>query len=131
MGDAAPVDYVGVPRCTYTHPEIASVGLTEQQARDAGYEIEIARYPWSASGKATILGEPGGFVKVIAEKAGRVLGVHMIGARVTELIAEAQLITNWEAYPSEVAALIHPHPTQTEALGEAMLHLAGKQLHGA
>ncbi|HEY8202901.1 MAG TPA: dihydrolipoyl dehydrogenase [Actinomycetota bacterium] len=131
VGDAAPVDYVGVPRCTYSHPEIASVGLTEQQARDAGYEIEIARYPWSASGKATILGEPGGFVKVIAEKAGRVLGVHMIGARVTELIAEAQLITNWEAYPSEVAALIHPHPTQTEALGEAMLHLAGKQLHGA
>src|SRR5438093_109417 len=64
VGDAAPVDYVGVPRCTYTHPEIASVGLTEQQARDAGYEIEIARYPWSASGKATILGEPGGFVKV-------------------------------------------------------------------
>jgi dihydrolipoyl dehydrogenase len=131
VDDAVAVDYVGVPRCTYSHPEIASVGLTEQQARDAGHEVEVAKFPWSASGKATILGEPGGFVKVVAEKAGRVLGVHMIGTRVTELIAEAQLITNWEAYPSEVAALIHPHPTQTEALGEAMLHLAGKQLHGA
>jgi dihydrolipoamide dehydrogenase len=131
LGDTFPVDYVGVPRCTYSHPEIASVGLTERQAADAGFEIEVARFPWSASGKASILGETGGFVKVVAEKAGRVLGVHMIGARVTELIAEAQLITNWEAYPSEVAALIHPHPTQTEALGEAMLHLAGKQLHGA
>ncbi|MGH2720688.1 MAG: dihydrolipoyl dehydrogenase [Actinomycetota bacterium] len=130
-GEATPVDYVGVPRCTYSHPEIASVGLTEQQAKDAGYEVEVAKFPWSASGKATILGEPGGFVKVVAEKAGRVVGVHMVGARVTELIAEAQLVTNWEAYPSEVAALIHPHPTQTEALGEAMLHLAGKQLHGA
>src|SRR5919206_4703504 len=71
-GDPVPVDYVGVPRCTYSHPEMASVGLTEQQARDAGYEVEVAKFPWAASGKATILGEPGGFVKVVAEKAGKV-----------------------------------------------------------
>lgn len=129
--DSYPVDYPGVPRCTYSYPEIASVGFSEAQAREAGYEVEVGRFPWAASGKAAILGESAGFVKVVAEKGSKVLGVHMIGPRVTELIAEAQLITNWEAYPAEVAALIHPHPTLTEALGETMLHLAGKQLHGA
>ena len=129
--DPALVDYLGVPRCTYTTPEIASVGYTEAQAREAGYDVEVARYQWAASGKASILGEPHGFVKSIAEKGGKVLGVHMIGPRVTELVAEAQLIFNWEAYPMEVAALLHPHPTLSEAVGETMLHLAGKQLHGA
>ena len=129
--DPALVDYLGVPRCTYTTPEIASVGYTEAQAREAGYDVEVARYQWAASGKASILGEPHGFVKSIAEKGGKVLGVHMIGPRVTELVAEAQLIFNWEAYPTEVAALLHPHPTLSEAVGETMLHLAGKQLHGA
>ncbi|TMK52140.1 MAG: dihydrolipoyl dehydrogenase [Actinobacteria bacterium] len=129
--DPALVDYLGVPRCTYSTPEIASVGYTEAQARDAGYDVEVARYQWAASGKASILGEPHGFVKAIAEKGGKVLGVHMIGPRVTELVAEAQLIVNWEAYPAEVAALLHPHPTLSEAVGETMLHLAGKQLHGA
>jgi dihydrolipoamide dehydrogenase len=129
--DPALVDYLGVPRCTYSTPEIASVGYTEAQAREAGYDVEVARYQWAASGKASILGEPHGFVKAIAEKGGKVLGVHMIGPRVTELVAEAQLIVNWEAYPSEVAALLHPHPTLSEAVGETMLHLAGKQLHGA
>jgi dihydrolipoamide dehydrogenase len=129
--DPALVDYLGVPRCTYTTPEIASVGYTEAQAREAGYDVEVARYQWAASGKASILGEPHGFVKSIAEKGGKVLGVHMIGPRVTELVAEAQLIFNWEAYPAEVAALLHPHPTLSEAVGETMLHLAGKQLHGA
>ncbi|MCW3037073.1 MAG: Dihydrolipoyl dehydrogenase, partial [Actinobacteria bacterium] len=129
--DPALVDYLGVPRCTYTTPEIASVGYTEAQAREVGYDVEVARYQWAASGKASILGEPHGFVKSIAEKGGKVLGVHMIGPRVTELVAEAQLIFNWEAYPAEVAALLHPHPTLSEAVGETMLHLAGKQLHGA
>jgi dihydrolipoyl dehydrogenase len=129
--ETSPVNYLGVPRCTYSNPEIASVGLTEEQAKAAGYEISIARYPWAASGKATILGENSGFVKVVAEKDGKVLGVHMAGPRVTELISEAQLITNWEAFPAEVASLIHPHPTLSEALGETMLNLAGKQLHGA
>lgn len=131
VAETAPVNYVGVPRCTYSHPEIASVGLTEAQAKEAGHEVESAKFAWAASGKATILGESAGFVKVVAQKSGRVLGVHMIGPRVTELIAEAQLIQNWEAYPEEVAALLHPHPTLSEAVGETMLHLAGKQLHGA
>ncbi|HLI57138.1 MAG TPA: dihydrolipoyl dehydrogenase, partial [Actinomycetota bacterium] len=129
--DPALVDYLGVPRCTYTSPEMASVGLTETQAKAAGYEVEVAKYAWAASGKAAILGETAGFVKAVRQKGGKVLGIHMIGPRVTELVAEAQLIVNWEAYPSEVAALIHPHPTLSEAMGETMLHLAGKQLHGA
>ncbi|GAC1374466.1 MAG: dihydrolipoyl dehydrogenase [Actinomycetota bacterium] len=129
--DPALVDYVGVPRCTYSTPEMASVGYTESQARAVGHDVEVARYPWAASGKATILGEPHGFVKVVATKGGRVLGVHLIGPRVTEMVAEAQLIVNWEALPAEVAALVHPHPTLSEAMGETMLHLAGKQLHGA
>lgn len=124
------VNYVGVPRATYSFPEIASVGLTEEQAKEAGNEVKTAKFPWAASGKATILGENAGFVKVVTRKDGPVLGVHMIGPRVTELIAEAQLIANWEAYPAEVAALFHPHPTLSEGIGETMLHLAGKQLHG-
>lgn len=124
-----PVDYVGVPRATYSFPEIASVGLTEAQAKEAGYSVTTAKLPWAAIAKATILGESAGFVKVVSEEGGPVLGVHMVGPRVTELIAEAQLITNWEAYPREVAALIHPHPTLSEAMGEAMLTLAGTPLH--
>ena len=132
LDDPALVDYLGVPRCTYSTPEMASVGMTESQATAAGYDVEVASYPWAASGKAAILTEPHGFVKAISVKGGgRVLGVHMIGPRVTELVAEAQLIVNWEAVPAEVAALVHPHPTLSEAMGETMLHLAGKQLHGA
>ncbi len=123
------VDYAGVPRATYSFPEIASVGLTEAQAKEAGYTVKVAKLPWAALAKATILGESAGFLKVVSEEDGPVLGVHMVGPRVTELIAEAQLITNWEAYPREVAALIHPHPTLSEAMGEAMLTLAGTPLH--
>ncbi|HEX2148804.1 MAG TPA: dihydrolipoyl dehydrogenase, partial [Actinomycetota bacterium] len=124
-----PVNYIGVPRATYSFPEIASVGLTETQAKEAGYSVKTAKLPWAALAKATILGESAGFVKVVSEEDGPVLGVHMVGPRVTELIAEAQLITNWEAYPREVAALIHPHPTLSEAMGEALLTLAGTPLH--
>ncbi|MGH2771004.1 MAG: dihydrolipoyl dehydrogenase, partial [Actinomycetota bacterium] len=129
--DALPVDYLGVPRCIYSYPEIASVGLTQAQAAEAGHEVSVERFGWAALGKASILKESRGFVKVVAEKGGRVLGIHLIGPRVTELAAEAQLIVNWEALPAEVAALVHPHPTLSEAIGETMLHLAGKQLHGA
>lgn len=125
----APLEMVGVPRATYSFPEVASVGLTEAQARQAGHNVHSVKLPWAGFSKATILGESAGFVKVVAARDGPVLGVHMVGPRVTELIAEAQLITNWEAYPAEVGALIHPHPTLSEALGEAMLALAGTPLH--
>jgi dihydrolipoamide dehydrogenase len=123
-----PVDYDGVPRVTYSHPEVASVGITSKQAVERGYEIIEATYDLAGNGKAKILGTAGA-VKVIAQKDGPVLGVHMVGDRVGELIAEAQLITNWEALPAEVAQLIHPHPTMSEAVGEAHLALAGKPLH--
>jgi dihydrolipoamide dehydrogenase len=123
-----PIDYDGVPRVTYSSPEVASVGITSKIAQERGYDVVEATYDLAGNGKARILGTAGA-VKVIASKDGPVLGVHMVGERVGELIAEAQLITNWEALPSEVAQLIHPHPTMSEAVGEAHLALAGKPLH--
>jgi dihydrolipoamide dehydrogenase len=123
-----PIDYDGVPRVTYSSPEVASVGLTSKVATERGYDVVEATYDLAGNGKARILGTAGA-VKVIASKDGPVIGVHMVGERVGELIAEAQLITNWEALPGEVAQLIHPHPTMSEAVGEAHLALAGKPLH--
>jgi len=125
-----PIDYAGVPRITYSDPEVASVGLTEAQAAErlGADKITTLTYDLGGNGKSQIL-KTQGAVKLVAEKDGPVLGVHMVGARVGELVAEAQLIYNWEAVPIEVAALIHPHPTQSEAIGEAHLALAGKPLH--
>ena len=129
--EVADIDYVNIPRVTYCSPEIASVGLTEAQAVERGHQIVTEKLDFRAIGKANIVGE-GGFVKVVADAdGGPVLGIHMIGPHVTDLIAEAMLITNWEAVPSEVAALIHPHPTLSEAVGEAHLALVGKPLHTA
>jgi dihydrolipoamide dehydrogenase len=123
-----PIDYDGVPRITYSDPEVASVGITTKQAEDRGYATVDYTYDLAGNGRSQILATSGA-VKVVAAKNGPVLGVHMVGARVGELIAEAQLITNWEALPAEVAQLIHPHPTMSEAVGEAHLALAGKPLH--
>jgi dihydrolipoamide dehydrogenase len=126
----APIDYPGVPRITYSRPEVASVGYTQTQAaaRYGPDAITAVSYDLSGNGRSAILATRGA-VKVVAAKDGPVLGVHIVGDRVGELIAEAQLIYNWEARPDEVAALIHPHPTQSEAIGEAHLLLAGKPLH--
>jgi dihydrolipoamide dehydrogenase len=124
----APIDYDGVPRITYSDPEVASVGITSAVARERGHEVREVTYDLAGNPKSKILGTQGE-VKVIAAVDGPVLGVHMVGARVGELIAEGQLIYNWEALPAEVAQLIHPHPTQSEAVGEAHLALAGKPLH--
>jgi dihydrolipoamide dehydrogenase len=122
---------MGMPRVTYCSPEVSSVGLTEAQAIERGHDIDVERLNLQGIGKANIVGE-GGLVKVIAEKdGGPVLGVHMVGPHVTDLIAEAVLIVNWEAVPAEVAALFHPHPTLSEGVGEAFLALAGRPLHGA
>jgi dihydrolipoamide dehydrogenase len=123
-----PIDYDGVPRITYSEPEVASVGITSAVARDRGHEITEITYDLAGNAKSKIL-QTQGEVKVIAAKDGPVLGLHMVGNRVGELIAEGQLIYNWEALPGEVAQLIHPHPTQSEAVGEAHLALAGKPLH--
>jgi len=133
--DPRPIDYDGVPRITYSEPEVASVGITAVQAEQRGISVVEVNYPLGGNGKSVILGTQGQ-AKVIAEapstpggQPGRVLGVHLVGSRVGELIAEAQLIFNWDAEPDDVAALIHPHPTQSEIIGEAHLALAGKPLH--
>ena len=124
-----PIDYLGVPRVTYSQPEVASVGLTEAAARELhGDAVKTASYDLAGNGKSQIL-KTAGVVKLVALEDGPVLGVHMIGSRVGELLAEGQLIYNWEAYADDVASLIHAHPTQTEAVGEAHLALAGKPLH--
>ncbi|MFJ8740125.1 dihydrolipoyl dehydrogenase [Embleya sp. NPDC127516] len=125
-----PIDYAGVPRVTYCDPEVASVGLTEAQAvkRYGSDKLATISYSLGGNGKSQIL-KTTGQVKVVSVKDGPVVGIHMVGARMGELTSEAQLIYNWEALPAEVAQLIHPHPTQSEALGEAHLALAGKPLH--
>ena len=117
-----------VPRVTYCDPEVASVGLSEQVARERFGEVETRTYDLAGNGKAQIL-QTSGFVKLVRRVDGPVVGVHMVGSRVGELIGEAQLITSWEAWPDEVAALPHAHPTLDEALGEAHLALAGRPLH--
>lgn len=125
----APIDYDGVPRVTYSDPEVASVGITSAMAAERGIETQELTYDLAGNGRSQIL-QTQGAAKVIAEAGGGpVLGVHLVGSRVGELIAEGQLIYNWEAVPADVAQLIHPHPTQSEALGEAHLALAGKPLH--
>ncbi|MEU3194890.1 dihydrolipoyl dehydrogenase [Streptomyces sp. NPDC006992] len=125
-----PVDYAGVPRVTYCNPEVASVGLTEEQAKEryGADKVVTLKYNLAGNGKSKIL-KTAGEVKLVQERDGAVVGVHMVGDRMGEQVAEAQLIYNWEALPAEVAQLIHAHPTQTEALGEAHLALAGKPLH--
>jgi dihydrolipoamide dehydrogenase len=128
-----PIDYDGVPRITYSDPEVASVGITSAAAVERGIEITEFSYSLGGNGKSVIL-QTQGAAKVIAAKRedgtpGEVLGIHLVGSRVGELIAEGQLIYNWDAEPSDVAQLIHPHPTQSEIIGEAMLALAGKPLH--
>ncbi|MBC7291898.1 MAG: dihydrolipoyl dehydrogenase [Actinotalea sp.] len=126
----APIVESGIPRVTYSEPEVASVGLTEAKAKETYGEdqVQTLEYNLGGNGKSQILGTQG-FVKLVRQKDGPVVGVHMIGARVGELIAEGQLVVNWEAYPEDVASLVHAHPTQNEALGEAFLALAGKPLH--
>ena len=126
--DPTPIDESGIPRVTYCDPEIASVGLTEAAAKEKYGAVESVEYNLGGNGKSQILGTQG-FVKLVRRTDGPVVGIHMVGARIGEQVGEAQLIYNWEAMPEEVAALIHAHPTQNEALGEAHLALAGKPLH--
>ncbi|WP_326556637.1 dihydrolipoyl dehydrogenase [Micromonospora sp. NBC_01796] len=126
----AVIDENGIPRVTYSDPELASVGLTEAKAKEKYGADKVSTYNYNlgGNGKSQIL-KTAGFVKLVRVEDGPVVGVHMVGARVGELVGEAQLIFNWEAYPADVAQLVHAHPTQTEALGEAFLALAGKPLH--
>jgi dihydrolipoamide dehydrogenase len=129
-----PVDYAKVPWCVYTHPEVAFAGYSEEAARQAGYDVVTKKDPFVGNGRAAIIGDTEGLVKLIAEKlpdgsAGRLLGVHMVGPWVTEQIGQGYLAVNWEATAEEVAQFVQPHPSLSEVFGETMLALAGRGLH--
>jgi dihydrolipoamide dehydrogenase len=124
-----PVDYDGVPRITYSDPEVASVGITSATAAARGIDVTELTYDLAGNGKSQILQTQGAVKVITAAGGGPTLGIHIVGARAGDMIAEGQLIVNWEAVPADVAQLIHPHPTQSEAIGEAFLALAGKPLH--
>lgn len=129
-----PMDYGKVPWCVYTFPEVAFAGYSEETAREAGYDVVTKKDPYSGNGRAMIVGEPEGLVKVVAEKlpdgtAGRLLGVHMVGPWVTEQLGQGYLAVNWEATAEEVAHFVQPHPSLSEVFGETVLALAGRGLH--
>ena len=125
-----PINYRTTPSCTYSDPEVASVGLTETAAREAGYDVVTGKFPFSASGKARILDASDGFVKIVSEKRyEEVLGVHIIGPRATELIAEAGLMIQTECTVEEVARLMHAHPTLSESIMEAAHGIHGSPIH--
>ena len=130
LNGVAPIDPLKIPSCTYCHPQVASIGLTEARARAEGYAINIGRFPFTASGMAIALGETEGMVKVISDaQQGRILGVHIFGAEATELIAEAGLALSTGASPETIARSIHAHPTRSEAMGEAALAALGRAIH--
>ena len=126
----APIDYDKVPWGIYCHPEVAFCGLTEAQATEDGYDVETSVHRWGGNGRALIVGETDGMVKIVAERGGAILGVHIAGPWATELIAEAYLSVNWEATPGDIGLLIHAHPTLSELFGESALALTGRSLHG-
>jgi dihydrolipoamide dehydrogenase len=124
------IDYKQIPGCTYTHPQVASMGFTEKKAREAGYTIRIGKFPFAASGRALAAGESDGFVKLIFDtKYGELLGVHMIGENVTELLSELVLAKNLEATEEEIMHAMHPHPTMSEAVMEAAGAALGRAIH--
>ena len=125
-----PIDYGNIPGCTYCSPEIASVGMTEKAAKEAGVELKIGKFPFSASGKASAAGAKDGFVKLLFDaKYGELLGAHMIGANVTEMIAEIVAIRKLETTGEELIKTIHPHPTMSEAVMEAAAAAYGEVIH--
>jgi len=131
---AVPIDYRKVPWCIYSHPEVAFTGLTEDAAKRAGLEVVVQTEPFGGNGRARILGETDGLVKVVAERgpdgrAGRILGVHMVGPWVTEQLGQGYLAVNWEATPDEISQFIQPHPSLSETFGEAVIALTGRGLH--
>ena len=133
--DGIPVAYDKVPWCIYCHPEVAFAGLTEAEAKEAGYDVLVSKHRFSGNGRAMIVGETEGLVKVIAEKqadgtGGKLLGVHMVGPWVTEQLGQAYLAVNWEATVDEVAQFVQPHPTMSELFGESVLAMTGRSLHG-
>jgi dihydrolipoamide dehydrogenase len=125
-----PMDPLTIPGCTYCHPQVASVGLTENRAKELGYEIRVGKFPLLANGKALALGEPEGFIKTLFDaKTGRLLGMHMIGSGVSELIHSAVVAMNLETTEEELIHSIFPHPTLSEAFHESVLSAYGRPLH--
>lgn len=136
LGEATvPIEYDKVPWCIYCHPEVAFAGHSEESAKEAGFDVVVSKHRFTGNGRAMIVGETDGLVKIIAEKqadgrAGRILGVHMVGPWVTEQLGQGYLAVNWEATVDEVAQFIQPHPTMSELFGESVLALTGRSLHG-
>lgn len=128
-GEAAPVDFNAIPLVTYSHPEVASVGLTEAEAIERGYAVETSSHAQRGVGRAIIMGETGGLVKVVSQVDGPVLGATVVGPGAGEMIHELMYAVAWEALPAEAAAFIHAHPTVSESVGETLLHLSGRSLH--
>jgi dihydrolipoamide dehydrogenase len=128
-GKAAPVDYLAIPRVTYTHPEFAEVGLTEAQAKEKGLEVETHNHAFNGVGRAIIVGQNRGTVKITSVKGGPIVGASIVGPQAGEMIHELMYAVGWEAYPSEAAAFIHAHPTLSEAVGETLLAASGRSLH--
>ena len=131
LGDnPPPVDYAKVPWVVYTHPEVAWTGMTEAEARAAGHDVEVHKHAMAGNGRAMILGETDGLVKVVAVRGGPILGFHLVGPWASELLHEGYLAVNWEALPSDVGRLVHAHPSLAEAIGETMITFSGRSLHG-
>lgn len=131
LGEAPPaVDYAKVPWVVYTHPEVAWSGLTEEAARAAGHDVVVHKHALAGNGRAMILGETDGLVKVVAARGGPILGFHLVGPWASELLHEGYLAVNWEALPNDMARLIHAHPSLSEAIGETMITFSGRSLHG-
>ncbi|MET0803054.1 MAG: dihydrolipoyl dehydrogenase, partial [Acidimicrobiales bacterium] len=133
--DPVPVDYGRVPWCIYCHPEVAFAGLSEESAKEAGHDVVTVKHRFGGNGRALIIGDADGLVKVIAAKdedgrAGEILGVHMVGPWVTEQLGQGYLAVNWEATVDDVAQFIQPHPSLSENFGEAVMSLTGRGLHG-
>ncbi|MCZ6455817.1 MAG: dihydrolipoyl dehydrogenase [Actinobacteria bacterium] len=128
-GETQPVDYDAIPRVTYTHPEVAEVGITQAQAAERGLEVETTKHAFNGVARAIIQGQNQGHVKVIAVKGGPIVGASVIGPRAGEMIHELMYSVGWEALPSEAAAFIHAHPTLSEAIGETLMSVAGRSLH--
>jgi dihydrolipoamide dehydrogenase len=128
-GTAAPIDYRAIPRVTYTHPEFAEVGLSESAAKEQGYQVEVHSHGFGGVGRAIIIGQNRGTVRIVVEKGGPILGASIVGPQAGEMIHEMMFAVGWEAMPAEAAAFIHAHPTLSEAVGETLLSATGRSLH--
>ncbi|HEY5890099.1 MAG TPA: dihydrolipoyl dehydrogenase, partial [Acidimicrobiia bacterium] len=128
-GNTAAVNYQAIPRVTYTHPEVAEVGMTEADAGAGGIEVDVTSHSFNGVGRAIIIGQNQGFVKIVSRKNGPIIGASVVGPQAGELIHELMYSVGWEALPSEAAAFIHSHPTLSEAVGETLMAASGRGLH--